>query len=55
MEALESDFVSAHLNEWIDLVFGYKSGIGEAAIEAVNVFHHLSYEGAIGEPSVFSG
>ncbi|CAG8433004.1 6306_t:CDS:10 [Ambispora gerdemannii] len=45
-EALECEFVSAHLHEWIDLVFGYKQQ-GPAAIEAVNVFHHLSYEGAI--------
>jgi beige protein homolog 1 len=29
------------------LIFGYKQQ-GQAAVEAVNVFHHLSYEGAIG-------
>eukprot|EP01107_Rhizomastix_libera_P014813 TRINITY_DN499_c0_g1_i5.p1 TRINITY_DN499_c0_g1~~TRINITY_DN499_c0_g1_i5.p1 ORF type:complete len:3564 (-),score=1007.80 TRINITY_DN499_c0_g1_i5:49-10740(-) len=46
LEALESPFVSAHLNEWIDLIFGFKQQ-GEAAIEAMNVFHHLSYEGAV--------
>ncbi|KAG9303640.1 hypothetical protein G9A89_018537 [Geosiphon pyriformis] len=45
-EALECDYVSSHLNEWIDLVFGCKQQ-GPAAVEAVNVFHHLSYEGAI--------
>ncbi|KAI9692707.1 MAG: hypothetical protein M1820_009458 [Bogoriella megaspora] len=44
-EALESPFVSKHLNKWIDLVFGYKQR-GEAALEATNVFHHLSYQGA---------
>lgn len=44
-EALESPYVSQHLQEWVDLVFGYKQR-GEAALEATNVFHHLSYQGA---------
>ncbi|XP_078085109.1 neurobeachin-like protein 1 isoform X2 [Mustelus asterias] len=45
-KALESDFVSAHLHEWIDLIFGYKQR-GPDAAEALNVFYYCTYEGAV--------
>lgn len=41
--ALECEHVSAHLHEWVDLVFGYKQR-GPAAAEALNVFYYLTYE-----------
>ena len=45
-EALESPFASAHLNEWVDLIFGYKQR-GRAAEAAHNVFYYLTYPDAV--------
>lgn len=44
--ALESEHVSSHLHNWIDLIFGYKQR-GKEAIEANNVFFYITYEGTV--------
>lgn len=49
--ALESDYVSAHLHEWVDLIFGHKQ-LGQDAVDAHNVFYYTSYEGNIDIDSI---
>jgi Beige/BEACH domain len=43
---METDYVSQHINHWIDLIFGYKQR-GEEAAKALNTFYYLTYEDAI--------
>lgn len=41
-KALESSYVSEKINNWIDLIWGYKQK-GQAAIQAANTFNPLMY------------
>jgi len=44
--ALESDIASSMIHSWIDLIFGNKQR-GREAEKNLNVFYHLTYEGAV--------
>ncbi|XP_053711574.1 lipopolysaccharide-responsive and beige-like anchor protein isoform X2 [Synchiropus splendidus] len=50
-QALESEFVSCQLHQWVDLIFGYKQH-GPEATRALNVFYYLTYEGAVNLSSI---
>ncbi|XP_052815113.1 LOW QUALITY PROTEIN: protein FAN-like [Mya arenaria] len=50
-EALECDYVSKQIHNWIDLIFGYKQR-GEEAEKADNVFYYMTYEGAVDLDSI---
>lgn len=50
-EALESNYVSENLHNWIDLIFGYKQR-GDEALKADNLFYYLCYEGAVDLESI---
>ena len=49
--ALESPYVTSQLNNWIDLIFGYKQK-GEAAELANNVFCAYTYPEALDDPEI---
>jgi len=50
-QALESDHVSRHLHQWLDLIFGYKQR-GREAVASLNTFVHVTYEGQVDLESI---
>ncbi|KRX06583.1 WD40-repeat-containing domain [Pseudocohnilembus persalinus] len=48
---MESNYTSNNINNWIDLIFGYKQQ-GKAAIDSINVFYYLTYEDNINMDNV---
>ena len=48
---MESEYVSEHLHEWVDLIFGFKQR-GKPAVEAHNVFYYLTYYGRVDISSI---
>lgn len=45
-KTLESEYVSQKINNWIDLIYGFKQQ-GPAAVQSMNIFFPLTYENAI--------
>lgn len=45
-EFLEGEYVSENINNWIDLIFGYKQR-GREAVNNLNTFFYLTYEDGI--------
>ena len=52
-EALESKYVSEHLHEWVDLIFGFKQR-GPAAEEGSNTFFQYIFPSSFSPPSYSS-
>lgn len=50
-QALESDHVSRHLHQWLDLIFGFKQR-GREAVTSLNTFVHVTYEGQVDLDSI---